>query len=78
MTRRDLLRATVGALVAPVVGLLPKSATPRTWTWNCSTSDGRTIKYYADGKLIGTKELPPMVLRFSRLSDPNDWSFDSV
>jgi hypothetical protein len=24
MTRRDLLRATVGALVAPVVGLLPK------------------------------------------------------
>jgi hypothetical protein len=26
MTRRDLLRATAGALVAPVVGLLPKSA----------------------------------------------------
>jgi hypothetical protein len=28
MTRRDLLRATVGALVAPVVGLLSKRKPP--------------------------------------------------
>jgi hypothetical protein len=49
MTRRDLLRATVGALVAPVVGLLPKRKPQFT---------GATIRFYEDGKLVELWDSP--------------------